>query len=108
MTRKCFRKLTKAKILGDAFLDLKRKPEKGSNGGSIRYGKSLAMVDYLCPYIHSSVQDQRDIFQIRSRTNLLPANRGNPQFFVCGENQKVIIFYNVISQIREGRLELKY
>ena len=46
MTRKCFRKLTKAKILGDAFLDLKRKPEKGSNGGSIRYGKSLA-ISYL-------------------------------------------------------------
>ena len=88
MTRKCFRKLTKANILEAAFLELKRKQENGSKGRTIRYGKSLAMADYLCPNNQLSVQDQRDVFQIRSRTNPLPANRGNPQLCVCREEQE--------------------
>ena len=46
------------------------------------------MADYLCPNNHLSVQDQRDIFQIRSRTNPLPANKGNPMLCMCGEEQE--------------------
>ena len=88
MTRKCFRKLTKAKILEAAFLELKRKQEKGSKGRTIRYGKSLAMADYLCPNNQLSVQDQRDAFRIRSRTNPLPVYRGNPQLCLCAENKE--------------------
>ena len=64
MSRKCFRKLTKAKTSEAAFLEFKRKQENGSKGRTIRYGESLAMADYLCPNSHLSVQDQRDLFQI--------------------------------------------
>ena len=80
--------MTKAKTLEAAFFELKRKQENGSKGRTIRYGKSLAMADYLCPNNHLSVQDQRDIFHIRSRTNPLPANKGNPMLCVCGEEQE--------------------
>ena len=37
------------------------------------------MADYLCPNSQLTVQDQKDIFQIRSMTNPLPANRGDPK-----------------------------
>ena len=37
------------------------------------------MADYLCPNSQLTVQDQKDIFQIRSMTNPLPSNRGNPK-----------------------------
>ena len=84
MTRKCFRKLTKAKAFEAAFLDLKRKQENGSKGWTLRYDKSLAIANYLCPNNQLSVQDQRDLFQKRSRTNPLPANRGNPLLCVYG------------------------
>ena len=87
MTRNCFKKFTKTKTFEAAFLELKRKQENGSKGRTLRYGERLAMADYLCPNSHLSVQDQRDIFQIRSRTNPLPANRGNPQLCACGEEQ---------------------
>ena len=36
------------------------------------------MADYLCPNSKLTVQDQKDIFQIRSMTKPLPSNRGNP------------------------------
>ena len=36
----------------------------------------------------SSLINSRDIFQISSRTNPLPANRGNPQLCLCGEDQE--------------------
>ena len=108
MTRKCIRKLTKTKAFKAAFLDLKRKQENGSKGQTLRYGKSLAMADYLCPSNQLSVQDQRDLFQIRSRTNPLPANRGNPCCVCVGEYKIIIIYYNVILQILKRRLKLKY
>ena len=82
-----FRKLTKTKTTEAAFTALKSKQVNGSKGRTLRYGKTLEMADYLCPNSHLSVQDQRDIFQIRSRTNPLPANRGNPQLCACGEEQ---------------------
>ena len=45
------------------------------------------MADYLSPNNQLSVQDQRDLFQIRSRTNSLPANKGTPLPCVCGADQ---------------------
>ena len=42
------------------------------------------MADYLCPKDQLSVDDQRILFQIRSRTNLIPANRGSPQLCRTG------------------------
>ena len=93
ITRKCFRKLTRAKTLEPTFLKLRRKQENGSKGWNIRYGKSLAMADYLSPNNQLSVQDQRYIFQIRSRINPLPANKGNPQVCVCGDDQD---YYHIL------------
>ena len=45
------------------------------------------MADYLCPNGQLTVQDQKDIFQIRSMTNPLPSNRGDPKpcSTGCGE-----------------------
>ena len=43
------------------------------------------MADYLCPNSQLSVEDQKDVFQIRSRTNPLPAIRGDPHPCACGE-----------------------
>ena len=45
------------------------------------------MAEYICPNDQLSVEDQRIVFQIRSRTNPIPANRGNPQLCStgCGE-----------------------
>ena len=37
------------------------------------------MANYLCPNSHLTVQDQRNIFQIRSMTNPLSSNRGDPK-----------------------------
>ena len=47
------------------------------------------MSDYLCPNNQLTVDDQRLIFQIRSQSNPLPANRGEPQPCSrgCGEIQ---------------------
>ena len=45
------------------------------------------MADYLCPNIQLSVEDQVQIFQIRSQINPLPANKGQsvPCVTGCGE-----------------------
>ena len=45
------------------------------------------MADYLCPNTHLSVEEQRQIFQIRSKINPLLSNRGVTVFCVtgCGE-----------------------
>ena len=45
------------------------------------------MVEYLCPNSQQSVEDQRLLFQIRSKINLLPSNRGEISICVtgCGE-----------------------
>ena len=46
------------------------------------------MSDYLCPNDQLTVEDQRLIFQIRSQSNPLPANKGDPQpclMFGCGD-----------------------
>ena len=42
------------------------------------------MTDYLCPNNLLSIEEQREIFQIRSQTNTLPANRGDPQLCPTG------------------------
>ena len=87
MTRKQFRRITKDKCEQTAFIELIKKKDKGSKGATLIYGKRLQMADYLCPNIHLSVEEQRQIFQIRSKINPLPSNRGVTVFCVtgCGE-----------------------
>ena len=87
MTRKQFRKITKQKSEETAFKQLIIKKEKGSKGSTLKYGKGLEMAEYLCPNNQLSVEDQRQIFQIRSQINPLASNRGETSICVtgCGE-----------------------
>ena len=89
MSRIQFRKLTKIRCEEAAFSDLILKKEKGSKGRKLEHGAKLEMSDYLCPNDQLTVDDQRLIFQIRSQSNPLPANRGDPQPCSrgCGEIQ---------------------
>ena len=89
MNRREFRNLTKLRCEEAAFSDLILKRDNGSKGRHLKYGAKLAMSDYLCPNDQLTVEDQRLIFQIRSQSNPLPANRGEPQPCSrgCGEIQ---------------------
>ena len=59
-----------------AFKALLNKKETGSKGKTLIYGDKLQMADYLRPNMVLNVEEQRQIFQIRSRVNPLPANKG--------------------------------
>ena len=55
------------------------------------------MADYLCPNDQLSVEDQRMVFHIQSRTNPIQANIGNPQLCPTGcryilENPHILSF----------------
>ena len=79
MKRTIFRKISNLKCEEAAFTALIQKRDNGKKGKNIKYGSSLEMADYLCPNSQLTVQDQKDIFQIRSMTNTLPSNRGDPK-----------------------------
>ena len=76
ITRIQFKKLSKIKSEEAAFNYLIQKQETGSKGRNLLYSKKLEMANYLCPNNNLSVENQRQIFQIRSRSNPLLANRG--------------------------------
>ena len=61
-----------------AFKCLIQKKEKGKIGSIIRYKDHLQMADHLYPNIFLDLDDQRLLFQTRSETNQLPANKGDP------------------------------
>ena len=84
MTRKQFKKLSKLKSEEAAFNYLIEEQEAGSKGRNILYSKKLEMASYLYPNNYLSVENQRQIFQIRSRSNPLPANRGELQHCSTG------------------------
>ena len=94
MKRTRFRKLTKQKSEDLAFQSLLNRKDNGSKGRSLRYGESLQMADYLCPNMVLSVEEQRQIFQIRSRVNPLPANKG--EVSLCPTGCKSILENNHI------------
>ena len=79
MKRTFLKKISKLKCEDAAFTGLIQKRDNGKKGKNIKYGSSLEMADYLCPNSQLTVQDQKEIFQIRSMTNPLPANRGDPK-----------------------------
>ena len=68
------------------------------------------MADYLCPNNLLSVEDQRDIFQIRSQTNSLPANKGDPQPCPtgCGSilDNPHIVQCTIINKYIEGNYDM--
>ena len=78
MNRKQFHRITRQKSTEQAFQCLIQKKEKGKKGNILKYKNQLQMADYSCPNIFLDLEDQRLLFQIRSETNQLPANKGNP------------------------------
>ena len=84
MKRTDFRKISKTACEKIALSDLKQKQEKGSKGRNIHYEDKFMMADYLCPNNQLSVEDQRIVFQIRSRTNPIQANIGKTQLCPTG------------------------
>ena len=76
MTKKPFKKLSKVMSEEAAFYYLLQKKKAGSKGQNLQYTDKLEMAIYLCPNNYLFVENQRQIFKIRSRLNLLPSNRG--------------------------------
>ena len=76
--------ISKQKCEEAAFKALIQKRDSGKKGKNIQYGGQLEMADYLCPNSQLTVEDQKEIFQIRSMTNPLPSNRGDPKLCSTG------------------------
>ena len=76
MSRNRFRKITKKKAEDIAYTALLSKKDNVSKGRSLKYADSLQMADYLCPNTVISVEEQQQIFRIKSRVNPLPLNKG--------------------------------
>ena len=81
-----YKKIVKQKSEVKAFEYLLHKQNKGSKGKAITYN-CLEMADYLLPSANICLNDQREIFAIRCRTNPLTANRGIKEYCKtnCGE-----------------------
>jgi hypothetical protein len=81
-----FRKIVKERCQHTAFKYLIEKKVNGKKGRNIEY-TSLKMAEYLLPEANFSLKDQRELFSIRCRTNLMPANRGIVEYCKtnCGE-----------------------
>ena len=58
-----------------AFSNLIAKKDNGSKGKKPEYGAKLAISDYLCPSYQLIIGDQQLIFQIRSQSNPLQAQK---------------------------------
>ena len=86
MKKSDFKNLVREQCHKSAFIYLKKKQLQGSKGRHIKYS-NLKMEDYLLPQANISIEDQRDIFSIRCRTNPLGANRGILEYCEtkCGE-----------------------
>ena len=84
MKRNVFKGITKKKAEEAAFNQLIKKKNTGSKGRHITFSTGFEMSDYLCPNNLLCVEEQRLLFQIRSQTNDLPANKGDPQPCLTG------------------------
>ena len=81
-----FKKIVKEKSKEAAFQYLSDKQSAGKKGKYIKYF-GLTMAEYLLPEANLSIEEQREVFSIRCRTNPLPANRGITEYCTtqCGE-----------------------
>ena len=89
MSKNKFHKITKLKTEKLAWTNLLFKQKNGKKGKYIEYSDHLQMADYLHPNSILNLEDQILMFQIRSETNPLPANRGDPG--PCPMNCKSIL-----------------
>ena len=84
MTKSAFKTFVKQQSREAAFAYLKQKQANGSKGTEIKYS-SLQMADYLLPQANLSIEEQREIFSIRCRTNDMKANIGILEYCECKE-----------------------
>ena len=79
-----FKKIVKERCKQTDFKYLIEKT--GKKRRNIKY-TSLKMAEYLLPEANFSLKDQRELFSIRCRTNLMPANRVIVEYCKtnCGE-----------------------
>ena len=69
MKKEKFHKITKEKSEYLAFTNLRAKQQNGKKGRALIYEDKLKMADYLCPNDKLNLEDQIEIFQVRSETN---------------------------------------
>ena len=84
MKKLAFKKLVRQKVEELAFLELTGRQKAGSKGCQINYGEKFEMADYLMPSANIKLEDQIDIFKLRSRTNKLPSNWGEEVYCETG------------------------
>ena len=78
MSKDQFHKITKMKTEKLAWNNLREKQKRGNKRKYIEYADQLQMADYLHPNRILNLEDQILIFQIRSETNPLSSNHGEP------------------------------
>ena len=83
-----FKKLVRKKTEALAFKELTSKQKPDSKGSLIKYEETIQIADYLLPNKILELEDQREIFRIRSKTNRLPSNWGETILCetACGQN----------------------
>ena len=97
-----------------AVRELTNKQKPGTKGSEIKYEEIIQMADYLLPNKYLELEDQRDIFKIRSKTNRLPSNWGETVLCetACGQtlSNEHILSCNILNdqETEEFTLELIY
>ena len=104
MKKSIFKNIVKKTCKDTAFKYLIEKQKRGSKGVDIRYA-CLEVADYLLPQSNISLEDQREMFSIRCRTNQMGANRGIEEYCEtqCGQilNNSHIFECNILNQNRK-------
>ena len=104
MKKSTYKNIVKKKCTETAFNYLIDKQKSGSKGAGINYN-CLEMADYLLPQANISLEDQRESFSIRCRTNALGANRGIEEYCEtqCGKilNNAHIFQCNILNNNRQ-------
>ena len=86
MSRNKWKNIVKEKIKIEAFENLIQTQRKYDKGSSIEY-KLIQMADYLEPNSGLSLEDQREMFSLRTRMNYLPINFGKDTYCETGCGQ---------------------
>ena len=105
MKTSIFKNIVKKKCKDTAYTYLIEKQKGGSKGADIIY-TCLEMAEYLLPQSNISLEDQREMFSIRCRTNQMGANRGIEEYCEtqCGQilNNSHIFECTILNQNNEG------
>ena len=88
MSRNTFNNMIRRKCKEKAYEYLLQK--RGKKGNEIQY-KSLRMAEYLLPNEELTVENQREIFEIRNRMVNIPSNfkseKESKETCICGEKE---------------------